>query len=179
MFLASVAHLLPSDIQISNRRQQELALNFQRCLLLRYEWEVLTGESNIMIILFIQTGGNLVNSQGILWQKKSQVWSLPQRCVLLPANMNSLGRGGGKHSLKMTEQPMVTDGHSTDKSRLTPDISKHSSSLSVLERHTESEPTPVSTYLLCNCNSELPGWGQNENLSHSDNTCAKQNWSED
>lgn len=28
MFLASVAHLLPSDIRISNRRQQELALNF-------------------------------------------------------------------------------------------------------------------------------------------------------
>lgn len=28
MFLASVAHLLPSDIQISNRQQQELALNF-------------------------------------------------------------------------------------------------------------------------------------------------------
>lgn len=54
-----MARLLPSDIQIANRRWCELATKLQRCLLLRSEWEVLTGarENHIMIILFIQSGG--------------------------------------------------------------------------------------------------------------------------
>lgn len=53
MFLASAGHLLPSDIQISNRRQRELALNLSAAYY-SAEWEELTGERRIVIFLFIQ-----------------------------------------------------------------------------------------------------------------------------
>lgn len=55
MSLASVAHLLPGDILVSNRRRLKLALNFAGAYY-SPEWEVLTRERvrHIMLILFIQ-----------------------------------------------------------------------------------------------------------------------------
>lgn len=55
MFLASVAHLLPSDIQISNRQQQELAMNFGAAYYSAMSGKCWPAPSHIMINLFIRT----------------------------------------------------------------------------------------------------------------------------
>lgn len=162
MFLASIAHLLPSDIQISNGQQQELALNFSAAY-----YSALSGkcwperESHIMIVLFIQQG-NLGQQTDHPVSEKSQV--LPDKIIWIHSSISNqhqscqldvelikkaliqntkqnyylvkcylilllgyiiitykthihklfqLQSEKCTHSLKMPEQPVVTDGHST------------------------------------------------------------------
>lgn len=108
MFLASVAHLLPSDIQISNRQQQELALNFSAAY-----YAALSGkcwpERATSWSSYSFRQGNSVDRQTILYQKSHkfdswQQWSILRSFKLIWIHAGKILSIGDLHLIVTTEQ---------------------------------------------------------------------------
>lgn len=108
MFLASVAHLLPSDIQISNRQQQELALNFSAAY-----YAALSGkcwpERATSWSSYSFRQGNSVDRQTILYQKSHkfdswQQWSILRSFKLIWIHAGKILSIWDLHLIVTTEQ---------------------------------------------------------------------------